>query len=121
MLVRREVQVPDSKLTWYEPIEEAQEQPEQRKVDPEEAARLVMKAALIQTTGTPGWSFIQKFAETILREIEAASIAEEDDVKANGLRRDARGARKFKELLFQRVMMARNVDTKDGFVEVVMD
>jgi len=80
-----------------------------------------MKAALMETTASRGWVFVERFAETVVRDLEAKALQEEDDSKANGLRRDARGARKFKDDLFQRIQIARNFDTKDGFVEVVTD
>jgi hypothetical protein len=87
-------------------------------VDPREL--LAMKAALIQTTGTPGWAFVEKFSNTILRELEIAAMTEEDDTKAMGLRRDAKGAHKFKEALFSRVNMAKSLQ-EEQFIEVATD
>ena len=81
---------------------------------------MVMRASLIQTTASPGWSFIEKFAERIIRELEGAAIDEEDDTKAHGLRRDARGARKFKDKLFERINIAKNQETEQ-FLEVATD
>jgi hypothetical protein len=43
----------------------------------------------------PGWGDIVKLAEQTLTQIEREVIEEEDDAKAAGLRRDAKGARKF--------------------------
>lgn len=81
---------------------------------------MVMKAALIQTTSSAGWAYIAKFAETVLRDLESTAIAEEDDAKANGLRRDARGARKFKDDLFRRIEMAK-LQEAPTFIEVAID
>jgi hypothetical protein len=67
-----------------------------------------------------GWSYIERFAETIVRELESAAIAEDDDAKANGLRRDARGARKFKDKLFERIAIAKNQEPEE-FLEVATD
>lgn len=82
---------------------------------------LAMKAALLEMTATRGWSFFQKFAETVVRDLETKAVAEEDDVKANGLRRDARGARKFKDELFRRVELAKSFESQDSFIEVATD
>lgn len=79
-----------------------------------------MKAALLQTTASAGWQYVEKFAETVVRELESAAIAEEDDTKANGLRRDARGARKFKDKLFERITIAKNQEP-ETFIEVATD
>lgn len=84
------------------------------------AQLMQMKAGLLETTATRGWPYIEKFAETVVRELESAAIAEEDDAKAAGLRRDARGARKFKNELFKRVLMARNQEP-ETFMEVAID
>lgn len=111
----------ENNLTWFEPLPEPIEAPEQQQADPEVSARMVMKAALIETTNSRGWIYVAKFAETVVRDLEKKSIEEEDDTKANGLRRDARGARKFKDELFRRLALASNVDPANGFVEVVMD
>lgn len=81
---------------------------------------MAMKAALIETTSTRGWLFVEKFSETILRDLEREAIAEEDDSKANGLRRDARGARKFKEELLKRIHLAKALEA-DSFLEVATD
>lgn len=79
-----------------------------------------MKAALIETTASRGWVYIDKFSETVVREMEKKAIAEEDDAKANGLRRDARGARKFKEELMQRINLAKNQEP-ENFLDVSTD
>lgn len=113
---------PIADVPWYEiPEPVAVEADEKAPADNQVAALLVMKAALIETTASRGWAFVERFAETVVRDLEAKALAEDDDNKANGFRRDARGARKFKDDLFTRIQMARNLDTKDGFVEVVTD
>ena len=81
---------------------------------------MVMKAALIETTASRGWSYVAKFAETVVRNLEQQAIAEEDDAKANGLRRDARGARKFKDELFRRIALAKEQEP-ETFIEVATD
>lgn len=111
----------ENKLAWFEPVPEPVEAPEQQTVDPQVSARMVMQASLTETTASRGWVYVERFAETVVRDLEKKSIEEEDDTKANGLRRDARGARKFKDELFRRIGLARNVDPKNGFVEVVTD
>lgn len=84
------------------------------------AALMEMRAALLETTATRGWSFFAKFAETIVRELESEAIAEEDDARAAGLRRDARGARRFKDELFKRVQIVRTQEPHE-FLEVATD
>ena len=79
-----------------------------------------MKAALFECTSSRGWRYIEKYAETIVRNLEQEAISEEDDVKANGLRRDARGARKFKDELIRRINLAKNQEPAQ-FLEVSMD
>ncbi len=82
---------------------------------------MAMKAALIETTASRGWLFISRFAETVVRELESQAIAEEDDTKASGMRRDARGARKFKDELFRRIALAKQFESDDNFIEVATD
>lgn len=84
------------------------------------AALMQMKAAMLEMTASSGWPYFQKFAETVVRNLESAAIAEEDDAKANGLRRDARGARKFKDEIFKRVEIARTQEPAE-FMEVATD
>lgn len=83
-------------------------------------ALMEMKAGLVETTASRGWPYIEKFAETVVRNLERDAIAEEDDAKANGLRRDARGARKFKDELFRRIFLAKNQEPEQ-FNEVATD
>jgi hypothetical protein len=82
---------------------------------------MAMKAALIETTASRGWVYVKKFAETVVRDLEKQAIAEEDDVKANGMRRDARGASKFKDELFRRLELAKAFDSSDTFIDVATD
>lgn len=105
-------------LAWFDTTPEQEQPDEQQQPEPEVAARMVMKASLIETTSSRGWLYVGKFAETVVRDLEKKALEEDDDDKANGLRRDARGARKFKDELFRRIQLARNVDTSDGFVDV---
>lgn len=70
-------------------------------------ALLNMKAALTQMTLGDGWRYLKKIAEHAIRDLERDSVGEEDDAKANGLRRDARGARKFWESLEKRLELAK--------------
>lgn len=84
------------------------------------AELMVLKAALTETTASRGWNYVVKFAETVVRELEKEALAEDDDVKANGLRRDARGARKFKDELLRRIDLAKNQDPST-FIEVSTD
>lgn len=81
-----------------------------------------MKAALIETLGSRGWAYVSRFAETIVRELESKAIAEEDDVKGNSLRRDARGARKFKDELLRRLEIGKNVEVDgNNFLDVATE
>jgi hypothetical protein len=113
---------PFTELKWYEAPEQVEEQPENEPQAQTEAAKLlVMKAALMETTASRGWKYVERFAETVVRDLERKALDEDDDAKAAGMRRDARGARKFKDDLFERINMARNMETKSHFVEVVTE
>ncbi len=98
-----------------------QEQVQDNKQEQEKQQLLVMKAAFIELTAGRGWNYFLKFAETTLRELDRQAIDEEDDNKANGLRRDARGARKFRDSLLQRIQIARSQEFEDNFNEVATD
>lgn len=113
---------PIAELGWYE-TSEPQETALESVAPPDTqlAALLVMKAALIETTASRGWHIVERFAETVCRDLEKKALLEDDDEKASGLRRDARGALKFKDDLFTRIRLARDLNTEDGFVEVVTD
>jgi hypothetical protein len=102
------------------PIISQVEQQAVAKTNAETQALMQMKAALIETTASRGWFYIDKFAETIVRELETKALAEDDDQKANGLRRDARGARKFKDELLKRIALAKKQEP-ENFLEVVTD
>ena len=112
---------PIEQLPWYVEPETPVEVEGRIGIDTQEAAQMVMRAALIETTSSRGWSYVERFAETVVRDLEIKALEEDEDVTASGLRRDARGARKFKDELFRRIQMARSFDNKDGFVEVVTD
>jgi hypothetical protein len=112
---------PIEDVKWYELPEPAADIQEPTVVNDQTSALMAMRAALAETTAGRGWVFVERFAETVVRDLEAKALEEEDDTKANGLRRDARGARKSKDDLFKRIQIACNFDTKDGFVEVVTD
>lgn len=80
-----------------------------------------LKQRLTETTMTLGWADIKKFAETVVRDLEKKALAEEDDTKANGLRRNAKGARDFMEDLFHRIDLAKQINdepTDETFLEV---
>ena len=106
---------------WYVLPEQTEQEVQEATVGNEVAALMVMKAALIETMASRGWQFVERFAETVVRDLETKALSEDDEIKASGYRRDARGARKFKDDLFKRLLIARNLDNKDGFVEVVTD
>lgn len=84
----------------------------------EAAEYMLMKAALIETSASRGWPYIIKFAEATLRDLEKEAINEEDDTKANGLRRDAKGARKFWGELVRRINLAKTQEPAQ-FLEVI--
>jgi hypothetical protein len=80
-----------------------------------------LKQRLTETTMSPGWADIKRFAETVVRDLEKKALAEEDDAKANGLRRNAKGARDFMEDLFHRIDLAKQINdepTDESFLEV---
>ena len=110
-------------------VEHNDAQPEELKLTPAErhaverskaeaAEFMLMKASLIETTASRGWPYVLKFAESVIRDLEREAIAEEDDAKANGMRRDARGARKFKDELLRRIDIAKLQDPST-FIEVI--
>lgn len=72
---------------------------------------LAMKAAFIAMSSMAGWEYFCKFAEAVIRDMEKEAIAEDDDARANGLRRDARGARKFWDDLRGRIELAKSQPT----------
>ena len=77
-------------------------------MDDEQTALVRMKAEFLQMTATLGWQRAEKFAETIIRDLERASVNEMDDVKATALRHDARGASKFWDEFKGRITRAIN-------------
>ena len=87
------------------------------KINNQQQGLMQMKAALIETTASRGWFYIEKFAEKIVNELVQQAIDEDDDAKATGLRRDAKGARKFKDELFRRIALAKNQEPAQ-FLEV---
>lgn len=89
-------------------------------MDNNQAELTAMKGALLETTASRGWRYVTRFAETVVRDMEKAALAEDDDQKANGLRRDARGARKFMDDLLRRIEIAQSIDAPqdDDFLEV---
>jgi hypothetical protein len=89
-----------------------------------QAELMQMKLRLMETIRTAGWAYIQRFAETIVRELEREAINEDDDTKATGLRRDARGAQKFKDRLFSRIQIATSFEKEpsaDTFLDIATD
>lgn len=87
------------------------------KINNQAQGLMQMKAALIETTASRGWFYVEKFADKILNELVQQAMDEDDDTKAGGLRRDAKGARKFKEELFSRIAIAKNQEPEQ-FLEV---
>lgn len=89
-----------------------------------QAELMQMKRFLLETTSSRGWEYVMKFAETVVRDLEKKALNEEDDAKSNGYRRDARGARMFKDDLFKRIVIAMQIDeptTDDTFLDIVCD
>ena len=84
------------------------------------ADRIATQRDLIATVASPGWHTIQKFAEAVVQEKERAAIDEEDDVKGNALRREAKAARSFMKELFERIEKAKYSDAPadDTFMSV---
>ena len=72
--------------------------------------RATVRAGFISLTSNAGWGFFREFAEKVIVEMERQAIDELDDVKANGLRRDARGARRFWGMLLQSMEFAKTPD-----------
>jgi hypothetical protein len=89
-----------------------------------QAQLMANKQALITITNTSGWRVFTRFAQTVLTDLERKALLEEDDAKASGYRRDARGARLFWEDVLKRVELAKNVSdepTNDDFVDIACD
>jgi hypothetical protein len=63
---------------------------------------------IITTTNTLGWSFLKELAEETVRQLEREAIDEDDDVKGNNLRREAKAARKFLNNFLNTVEEMRN-------------
>lgn len=113
---------PIAEVPWYETSQPSLADVEEQQIVNKGVASLMsMKSALVETMASRGWYFVERIAEAVVRDLEKTALEEDDDLKAAGLRRDARGARKFKDDLFKRINMARNFDNKDSFVEVVTD
>lgn len=70
----------------------------------------VLKAAFVSMSATEGWRHFARFAEQAIAAMERQVIDEPDDVKANGLRRDARGARRFWGILQASIECAKSQD-----------
>lgn len=83
---------------------------------------MAAKSALLETTSTRGWLVIQKFAETVLRDLERQALDEDDPVKRNNYIFDARGARKHWAELVRRINLAKSLEeaTDDSFFELAM-
>jgi hypothetical protein len=68
---------------------------------------IAVQRDIIATVASPGWYTIQQFAEAVVQDKERAAIDEEDDVKGNALRREAKAARSFMKELFARIEKAK--------------
>jgi hypothetical protein len=51
---------------------------------------LVVRAALMQTTGTPGWLYVKGLAENIVKMSTQAALDEEDPIKGESKRLKAK-------------------------------
>lgn len=84
-----------------------------------------VKAEFLQLTSSSGWLRFKKFSESVLRDLEKDALMEDDDEKASGLRRDARGARKYFDEVMRRIDLAKDreflPDDAESFLDVVMD
>jgi hypothetical protein len=88
------------------------------------AKLLQMKKALLDLSAGSGWAYFIKFAEAAVRDLEKLALAEDDDTKANSLRHDARGARKFMDAVLNRVELAKSQDVnppEDQFIDVACE
>lgn len=86
--------------------------------------QMQLKGNLIETTTTPGWQNITQFAGSILQGMKDEAFLEEDQAKAEGKRRDARGAMKFWTELTLAIARTKALDaapTADTFLDVVTD
>jgi hypothetical protein len=84
---------------------------------------IAAKRELNVTTTSPGWEVIKQYAEAIVSEKERAAIDEEDDIKGNALRREAKAARAFMSKLFEQIEKAKRFDepSDNTFLTVVME
>ena len=72
------------------------------------------KQRLVTVIQHPGFKDVLALAEESLKELERQVIDEEDDGKATGLRRDAKGARKFWSGFLTRLNAASRVTEEPG-------
>jgi hypothetical protein len=80
-----------------------------------------VKLRIASLVNNPDWPYAKKLAEETIKAMEREAIDEEDDAKASGLRRDARGARKFWNTFLNQLTIAAqitNEPTNDDFLEV---
>lgn len=81
---------------------------------------IVYKKEIAATTNTLGWRYICEIAERTVKELERQAIDEEDDLKGNTLRREAKAAGKFLKDFLLNVEVSRTVDVEatndDGFM-----
>lgn len=74
---------------------------------------MVVRAALMQTTNTPGWNYVKQMAENIVKLSTQEALDEEDPVKGESKRLKAKAMQKGFEQFFSTVETAKAFGTDD--------
>jgi hypothetical protein len=84
--------------------------------------QMARKAALINTTNTPGWHVAMQIAEDLVRAIEKKALDCEDETKVISLQRQAKASRQFASEFFHTIEATKQIEgseDEDDFVEVM--
>jgi len=85
-----------------------------------DAHRLAVKAAFMRVTSDQSWNVMRDMADEVIYNLEQKSLQEDDEDKARTFRHDARGARRFWEQWLRMIEVAKETETGDNFLDVVM-
>lgn len=81
---------------------------------PTETERLlVIRAALAQTTNTPGWAYVKQMAENIVKLSTQEALDEEDPVKGESKRLKAKAMQSGFHRFFATIETAKSFGTDD--------
>lgn len=96
-------------------------------MDSNEQQRLMhIKKELVTTTNTAGWRYIQQMAANIVEQLTEKAITEEDDVKGNNLRREAKALSQGFKVLFEGIEASKQISENNNeepewFAELGLD